>query len=159
YLARYKGQSRIHTDCDLRAYFRWCAERRVDPLNTSRPYLELSTCAGCKKNVATRRAPPPAGCPPWPASTAPASSTACSRPPRRPRTPPTGHHLAGGPEFCELGAANFAKTLLWRWREILPQGPPYPMGPRLQPSISRATPGRRKSSPGPPPTPRSRRAT
>jgi integrase/recombinase XerD len=41
YLARYKGQSRIHTECDLRAYLRWCAERAVDPLNTSRPYLEL----------------------------------------------------------------------------------------------------------------------
>jgi integrase/recombinase XerD len=41
YLARYKGQSRIHTECDLRAYLRWCVEHAVDPLNTSRPYLEL----------------------------------------------------------------------------------------------------------------------
>ncbi|HZC53368.1 MAG TPA: tyrosine-type recombinase/integrase [Mycobacterium sp.] len=41
YLARYKGQSRVHTECDLRAYLHWCAERSVDPLNTSRPYLEL----------------------------------------------------------------------------------------------------------------------
>ena len=41
YLARYKGQSRTHTECDLRAYLRWCAERAVDPLNTSRPYIEL----------------------------------------------------------------------------------------------------------------------
>lgn len=41
YLARYKGQSRIHTECDLRAYLRWCAERRVDPLDTSRVYIEL----------------------------------------------------------------------------------------------------------------------
>ena len=41
YLARYKGQSRIHTECDLRAFRRWCAERAVDPLNTTRPYIEL----------------------------------------------------------------------------------------------------------------------
>jgi integrase/recombinase XerD len=41
YPARYKGQSRVHTECDLRAYLRWCAERAVDPLNTSRPYVEL----------------------------------------------------------------------------------------------------------------------
>jgi hypothetical protein len=41
YLARYKGQSWIHTECDLRAFFRWCVERAVDPLNTTRPYIEL----------------------------------------------------------------------------------------------------------------------
>jgi site-specific recombinase XerD len=41
YLARYKGQSRIHTECDLHAYLRWCVERAVDPLNTTRPYIEL----------------------------------------------------------------------------------------------------------------------
>jgi integrase len=35
YLARYKGQSRIHTECDLRAYLRWCAERSVDPLHSA----------------------------------------------------------------------------------------------------------------------------
>jgi hypothetical protein len=40
YLARYKGQSRIHTECDLRAYLRWCTDRSVDPLKTSRPQLE-----------------------------------------------------------------------------------------------------------------------
>ena len=41
YLARFKDQSRVHTECDLRAFLRWCAERAVDPLNTTRPYIEL----------------------------------------------------------------------------------------------------------------------
>jgi hypothetical protein len=41
YLARYKGQSRTHTECDLRAFLRWCVERAIDPLNTTRPYIEL----------------------------------------------------------------------------------------------------------------------
>ena len=36
YLARYKGQSRVHTECDLRAYLRWCVEHAVDPLDTTR---------------------------------------------------------------------------------------------------------------------------
>ena len=41
YLARFKGQSRVHTESDLRAYLMWCAERGVDPLATTRPYIEL----------------------------------------------------------------------------------------------------------------------
>jgi site-specific recombinase XerD len=41
YLARFKGQTRVHSESDLRAYLRWCAERGVDPLATSRPYIEL----------------------------------------------------------------------------------------------------------------------
>jgi SAM-dependent methyltransferase len=30
YLARFKGQSRIHTQSDLRGYLTWCVERRLD---------------------------------------------------------------------------------------------------------------------------------
>jgi hypothetical protein len=41
HLARFKGQSRVHTESDLRAFLIWCAERAVDPLATSRPYIEL----------------------------------------------------------------------------------------------------------------------
>lgn len=41
YLARFKGQSRVHAEGDLRAFLVWCAERAVDPLTTSRPYIEL----------------------------------------------------------------------------------------------------------------------
>jgi integrase/recombinase XerD len=32
YLARFKVQSRIHTDSDLRGYLTWCKTRGVDPL-------------------------------------------------------------------------------------------------------------------------------
>jgi integrase/recombinase XerD len=41
YLARFKGQTRVRNESDPRAYLRWCAERGVDPLATSRPYIEL----------------------------------------------------------------------------------------------------------------------
>jgi len=41
YLARFTGQSRVHTESDLRAYLRWCAERGLDPLAATRPHIEL----------------------------------------------------------------------------------------------------------------------
>jgi site-specific recombinase XerD len=41
YLARFKGQSRMHTESDLRAFLIWCVEHGVDPLATTRPYIEL----------------------------------------------------------------------------------------------------------------------
>jgi integrase len=40
-LARFKGQSRRHTESDLRAYWCWCAERGLDPLAAARPHIEL----------------------------------------------------------------------------------------------------------------------
>ena len=33
YLARFKGQSRVHTESDLRGYLVWCADRGLDPLS------------------------------------------------------------------------------------------------------------------------------
>ena len=41
YLARFKGQSRIHTDSDLRGYLGWCQQRGLDPLAANRPHVEL----------------------------------------------------------------------------------------------------------------------
>ncbi len=41
YLSRYRGQSRVHAESDLRSYLTWCLERRVDPLEVSRPQGEL----------------------------------------------------------------------------------------------------------------------
>ncbi len=41
YLARFKGQSRVHTESDLRGYLYWCAERGLDPLAATRPNIEL----------------------------------------------------------------------------------------------------------------------
>ena len=41
YLARFKGQSRIHTECDLRGYLTWCETRSLDPLAVTRPDIEL----------------------------------------------------------------------------------------------------------------------
>jgi hypothetical protein len=41
YLARFKGQSRIHTESDLRGYLIWCESRGLDPLAAAPPHVEL----------------------------------------------------------------------------------------------------------------------
>jgi site-specific recombinase XerD len=41
YLARFKGQSRVHTESDLRGYLTWCAAHDLDPLAATRPHIEL----------------------------------------------------------------------------------------------------------------------
>jgi len=41
YLARFKGQSRIHAESDLGGYLNWCEARGLDPLAATRPHIEL----------------------------------------------------------------------------------------------------------------------
>lgn len=41
FLARYKGQSRVHVESDLRGYLTWCHERHLDPLAVERVHVEL----------------------------------------------------------------------------------------------------------------------
>ena len=41
YLARFRAQSRVHTDSDLRCFLTWCQERQLDPLAAQRPHVEL----------------------------------------------------------------------------------------------------------------------
>lgn len=41
HLARYTGQTRSHTESDLRAFLAWCGERGLDPLTTHRVHVEL----------------------------------------------------------------------------------------------------------------------
>jgi len=41
YLARFKGQSRLRTDSDLRVFLRWCTARGLDPLTAQRHDLKL----------------------------------------------------------------------------------------------------------------------
>jgi site-specific recombinase XerD len=41
YLARFKGQSRVHTDSDLRSFLTWCRQQGLDPLVAQRPHVEL----------------------------------------------------------------------------------------------------------------------
>jgi integrase/recombinase XerD len=52
YLARYRGQTRVHTESDLRAYLVWCRERGVEPLKANRAQIELY-CDGCRKSAAS----------------------------------------------------------------------------------------------------------
>ncbi len=41
YLARFKGQSRVHTESDLRNYLTWCEVRGLAPVTATRPHIEL----------------------------------------------------------------------------------------------------------------------
>jgi hypothetical protein len=41
YLARFKGQSRVHTESDLRSFLNWCDQQGLDPLADQRPHVEL----------------------------------------------------------------------------------------------------------------------
>jgi integrase/recombinase XerD len=41
FLARYKGQSRVHSDSDLRVYLGWCHQHDLDPLQARRPHIEV----------------------------------------------------------------------------------------------------------------------
>ncbi|WP_433461808.1 tyrosine-type recombinase/integrase [Spirillospora sp. CA-128828] len=41
YLARYKGDSRMRTESDLRIYLNWCAERHLEPLAVRRAHVEM----------------------------------------------------------------------------------------------------------------------
>jgi hypothetical protein len=38
---RFKGQSGVHNESDLRAYLHWCVERGLDPLAATRLHIEL----------------------------------------------------------------------------------------------------------------------
>jgi integrase/recombinase XerD len=41
YLARFKGQSRAHTESDLRSFLTLCGRQGLDPLVAQRPHIEL----------------------------------------------------------------------------------------------------------------------
>jgi hypothetical protein len=41
YLARYKGDSRMHTESDLRIFLAWCVDRDLPPLKVQRAQIEL----------------------------------------------------------------------------------------------------------------------
>src|SRR4051794_17842542 len=40
YLGRYRGQTRLHTESDLRVFLRWCADHDLDPLAAVRVDIE-----------------------------------------------------------------------------------------------------------------------
>ncbi|MFI7081443.1 tyrosine-type recombinase/integrase [Micromonospora sp. NPDC049903] len=40
FLGRYRGQTRVHTESDLRVFLRWCADHELDPLATTRVDIE-----------------------------------------------------------------------------------------------------------------------
>src|SRR2546430_1544904 len=40
YLGRYRGETRLHTESDLRVFLRWCADHGLDPLAAVRVDIE-----------------------------------------------------------------------------------------------------------------------
>lgn len=40
FLGRYRGQTRVHTESDLRVFLRWCADHDLDPLAAVRVDIE-----------------------------------------------------------------------------------------------------------------------
>ncbi|MEU8220139.1 site-specific integrase [Micromonospora taraxaci] len=36
FLGRYRGQTRVHTESDLRVFLRWCSDHGLDPLSAAR---------------------------------------------------------------------------------------------------------------------------
>jgi integrase/recombinase XerD len=60
YLSRFKGQSRIHNESDLRAFLLWCDDQQLSPLEATRPHLELylrwmQEIRGFKPSTVSRR--------------------------------------------------------------------------------------------------------
>jgi integrase/recombinase XerD len=60
YLTRFKGQSRLHSESDLRSYLLWCQDQGLDPLRASRAHLELylrwmQEVRGFKPSTVSRR--------------------------------------------------------------------------------------------------------
>lgn len=60
YLARFKGQSRVHTESDLRVFLTWCERQSLDPMAATRPHIELylrwmQEIAGYKPSTVSRR--------------------------------------------------------------------------------------------------------
>jgi integrase/recombinase XerD len=60
YLARFKGQSRVHNECDLRCYLNWCEDHGLEPLAAKRPHIELflrwmQEVRGYKPSTVSRR--------------------------------------------------------------------------------------------------------
>src|SRR3954454_14112016 len=40
YLGRYRGETRLHTESDLRVFLRWCTDQQLDPLTAVRVDIE-----------------------------------------------------------------------------------------------------------------------
>jgi integrase/recombinase XerD len=40
YLGRYRGQTRLHSESDLRIFLRWCTDEDLDPLAAVRVDIE-----------------------------------------------------------------------------------------------------------------------
>jgi len=92
YLARVKGQSRVHSDSDLRAFLDWCSRRGLNPLKAERPHIELYAHREEEPAAAEgKRRRPDAGRPPPSAEHLDAAEGPCDPPPCHPVGTGAGH--------------------------------------------------------------------
>ena len=77
FLARYQGRTLDAYRYDLRAFFQWAADDRLDVLKATRPQIELYVRAMEARGLAARLST--GGCPRSAASTASPTSTGGSR--------------------------------------------------------------------------------
>jgi integrase/recombinase XerD len=68
YLGRYRGETRLHTESDLRVFLRWCTDHDLDPLAAARVDVERYVRC-CRTSAGTSRRRCPAACRSWSAST------------------------------------------------------------------------------------------
>ncbi|MER6588068.1 hypothetical protein [Micromonospora chalcea] len=60
FLGRYRGQTRVHTESDLRFLLRWCSDHGLDPLSAARVDIErlvrwLEDVRRCQPSTVSRR--------------------------------------------------------------------------------------------------------
>src|SRR5919201_1368971 len=60
YRGRYRGETRVHTESDLRVFLHWCADEDLDPLSTGRADIErylrwLQDVRGYQPSTVSRR--------------------------------------------------------------------------------------------------------
>jgi site-specific recombinase XerD len=48
YLGRYRGETRLHTESDLRVFLHWCTDHDLDPHAATRRLKHLATSAGVR---------------------------------------------------------------------------------------------------------------
>ena len=48
YLGRFRGETRSHTESDLRIFLSWCTEQELDPLNVGFHERSISALVRCQ---------------------------------------------------------------------------------------------------------------
>jgi hypothetical protein len=63
HLSRYQGESRAHTESDLRVFLGWCVGQDLDPFEVRRVDIEAVSTLAAKKPAGSSHPPSHAACP------------------------------------------------------------------------------------------------